>query len=472
MKMLKNTENENIITPKVSVVMPVYNAAAYLRQAMDSIVNQTLKEIEIICVDDGSTDNSREILQFYQKNDARITVLSQKNCYAGVARNNGMQRAVGKYILFLDADDVFDLEYLKEMYNRAEQTKADVVLCQCDAYDEMNQKRMWMHTVEEDYMPEKEVFSGDDISNYVFQFSMAWAWDKLFRLSFVKEHGFTFQDIRTTNDVKFVFPALAQAERITYVRKRMITHRMFNSSSLQGTLDDSWRSTLQMYDALYQELTQRNLYKKMQKSFDNFVSSNMQIMVLSLDDINTYRSMYLTLQKETIEKFRLLEHDRSYYYEVSVYDSMKKVKTDTPEEYLMANLKEYKQRLIRYDSIFYDLHEKIKAGQNKRWHFPWHLIPRGAKIIIYGAGGVGKDFYEQFQAAEYCHIVAWVDKDYRGCQEKGLPVDSIENIKTISFDYIIIAVLSEDVSIEIKEHLIEMGIDSECMVWPDLKKSS
>ena len=97
-------------TPKVSVIIPVYNVEDYLRQCLDSVINQTLKDIEIICVDDGSTDKSLEILHEYEKKDSRITVLTQKNQYAGVARNVGMSVATGKYFVFLDSDDFFEPE--------------------------------------------------------------------------------------------------------------------------------------------------------------------------------------------------------------------------------------------------------------------------------------------------------------------------------------------------------------------------
>ena len=93
---------------KVSVIIPVYNVEPYLKQCMDSVVGQTLKDIEIICVDDGSTDNSLDILREYAAEDSRIQIIEQKNAGAGAARNNGMRYATGKYLSFLDSDDFFE----------------------------------------------------------------------------------------------------------------------------------------------------------------------------------------------------------------------------------------------------------------------------------------------------------------------------------------------------------------------------
>ena len=93
---------------KVSVIIPVYNNGKYLRLMLDSIIGQSLKEIEIICVDDGSTDESACILQEYAQKDSRMIILTQKNAGAGIARNAGMEAAQGKYLSILDSDDWFE----------------------------------------------------------------------------------------------------------------------------------------------------------------------------------------------------------------------------------------------------------------------------------------------------------------------------------------------------------------------------
>ena len=111
---------------KVSVIIPVYNVEPYLKQCMDSVVGQTLKDIEIICVDDGSTDNSLDILREYAAEDSRIQIIEQKNAGAGAARNNGMRYATGKYLSFLDSDDFFEPRMLEKAYDLAEKDQADL----------------------------------------------------------------------------------------------------------------------------------------------------------------------------------------------------------------------------------------------------------------------------------------------------------------------------------------------------------
>ena len=114
---------------KVSVIIPVYNVEAYLRQCLDSVVNQTLREIEIICVDDGSTDKSAAILKEYAAKDGRIKVLTQSNTGAGAARNVGIARATGEWITFCDADDWIEPNAIEKMVAAAQREDADCVCC-------------------------------------------------------------------------------------------------------------------------------------------------------------------------------------------------------------------------------------------------------------------------------------------------------------------------------------------------------
>lgn len=113
--------------PKVSVILPVYNVAPYLDEALKSLENQTLKDIEIIAVNDGSTDNSEEILKKHQDSDQRISYFNQENRGQSAARNLAMKYAKGEYIYFMDSDDVIDIEALQICYNHAKTTNADFI---------------------------------------------------------------------------------------------------------------------------------------------------------------------------------------------------------------------------------------------------------------------------------------------------------------------------------------------------------
>ncbi len=131
---------------KISVIVPIYNACKHLRPALESILDQTLREIEIICVDDGSTDTSLDMLKIYQKRDSRIRIITETNAGPGHARNNGLKRARGKYVAFLDADDFFEPELLEKLYNRAEENDLDITIVRYDIFD--NKKGKFVANVE------------------------------------------------------------------------------------------------------------------------------------------------------------------------------------------------------------------------------------------------------------------------------------------------------------------------------------
>ena len=111
---------------KVSVIIPVYNSAQYLRMCLESIIQQSLTDIEIICIDDGSTDNSSNILNEYALFDRRIKIIKQKNSDPAAARNTGLREATSEYVVFLDSDDWFEQDYLENAYRQIVDTESDI----------------------------------------------------------------------------------------------------------------------------------------------------------------------------------------------------------------------------------------------------------------------------------------------------------------------------------------------------------
>lgn len=125
---LQKRKSSVLTQPKVSVIIPVYNVERYLEECLDSVLNQTLREIEVICVNDGASDRSPEILKKYAVQDARIRIITQKNAGAGAARNRGVAQARGEYIGFVDSDDVLYPEMYEELYQKASSMCADMVI--------------------------------------------------------------------------------------------------------------------------------------------------------------------------------------------------------------------------------------------------------------------------------------------------------------------------------------------------------
>ena len=191
-----------MMPPKVSIILPIYNTENYLRECLDSVVAQTLREIEIICVDDGSTDNSPAILDEYARQAPRIHVIHQPNTGAGAARNRGLAETSGEYLAFLDGDDVFFPEMLERAYDRAYQFQADVVIFQYKwRYEEnglINESKSFGCRTE--LLPEADVFSRKILPRTIFTLTNEAAWNKLFRREFVLKEKLQFQTIHNSND--------------------------------------------------------------------------------------------------------------------------------------------------------------------------------------------------------------------------------------------------------------------------------
>lgn len=131
--------------PLVSILIPVYNVEAYLERCLDSLIKQTMSEIEIICVNDGSTDNSLEILERYRKLDSRIIIINKQNGGLPSARNAGLDAAQGKYVGFVDSDDYVDINMFKKLYETAEQEKSEVVICGAHIFPENPRANDWLY---------------------------------------------------------------------------------------------------------------------------------------------------------------------------------------------------------------------------------------------------------------------------------------------------------------------------------------
>ena len=300
---------------KVSVVLPVYNSERYIHQCLNSILNQTLKEIEIICVDDGSTDNSVNLINDICKKDSRVSLIMQKNSYAGVARNNGLKHAKGKYVIFLDSDDFFEPDMLLSMYEKAEEDHAQICLCSGRTFNEKTEEYQYVkYYLNTDFLPEKTPFSAMDIKQRIFNAITPAPWTKLFRRDYILENGFQFQPLKKSNDLLFVFLALACAEKITYVNKPFVNYRTENKNSLQGNTDVFSNDFYTALLSLKKALQKRRLFVEFEQSF---VTRALSSCFYNLDK-NSNKANYIQIAKDLQNSYLynlcIFGHTRGYFY--------------------------------------------------------------------------------------------------------------------------------------------------------------
>lgn len=304
---------------KVSVIIPVYNAEEYLRQCLDSVMGQTLREIEILCVDDGSEDKSGEILREYQAKDKRIRILKQKNAGAGAARNRGLKQARGEYLSFLDADDFFEEDMLKAAYEKAKASRAQIIVFGSDWYrEDLRQFQSVSWTIRKEALPPYRPMNYQTFTENVFKVFVGWAWDKLFERSFVTENELEFQEQRTSNDLLFVFSAIVLAERVEVVERILAHQRRNNPNSLSNTREKSWYCFYDALLALRDNLQKYGLYRELQQDYINYA---LHFSLWNLETIKGEKKklLYQKLKKEWFRELGLTQHLADYFYDKKEY---------------------------------------------------------------------------------------------------------------------------------------------------------
>lgn len=211
---------------KVSVIIPIYNEEECIRQCLDSVVTQSLKDIEIICVDDGSTDRTPDILEEYAKKDCRLTVIHQKNSHAGIARNNGLSVAKGQYIHFLDADDYVSAFAYEKLYKIASVNELDFVkFCAKieDAKADAKTKRYYSLDIldEEDF----DCVTSFDQKPYKSARLNVAPWCALYSRTFLIDNKIVFPDFLCAQDREFNIKTIVYAKKIMYLKNAYVFHR-------------------------------------------------------------------------------------------------------------------------------------------------------------------------------------------------------------------------------------------------------
>ncbi len=364
---------------KVSVIMPFHNGEEYLDETMTYLLNQTLTDIEIICVDDGSTDDTVKKLKEYETENSQITVLEQKKANAGVARNFGMSKATGEYLIFLDSDDLFEKKMLEKMYLACKKCDADMCVCNAGDYD--MSKKKYINTPEylrENLLPREIPFSKETIGKYILRFTTNKMWNKMVKKEFVDGYNLKFQDIERVNDQYFTIMCLLLAEKITIVKDKLVYYRKGQMENLTATFSST---PLCAYKAL---LKAKETMDEM-KLFDNpdircaFDNKVINTMIYSLNIQKTadgFGTLYNTLRNGGFEELGLTLHEKEYYFNSQEYESFKKIMNYSYDDYLLLKNLEYRdiinRKNFRRDNLknwlgsYYNKYRRIRNNHRHR----------------------------------------------------------------------------------------------------------
>ena len=282
----------------VSVIVPIFNSERYICECINSLRSQILSCIEIILIDDGSTDSCPRICDNFAKKDERIVVVHQKNNKQGSARNTGIKLARGEYIAFVDSDDWVGPTFLFDMYQKAIEMDADIVMCDyCRAKSNSEIKKIKKSRIDKKLRNE-EIFDLKKLKKQPsrhFGFGMAVCWNKLFKSSLAKKYLY-FPEGVFFEDSAPVFRTLAMADRIFVINKKLYFYRVSNQESITQTNGE--------------------------KRFDLFTVQN--ILLRDFEEFNFGRFKKFSLNfmiKDLIKHFRSIDKSLKYKF----YVEMKKI---------------------------------------------------------------------------------------------------------------------------------------------------
>lgn len=214
----------------ISIIIPVYNVEKYIFECLDSLKNQTYKDLQVIVVDDGSTDNSLNIVNKFADSFKEFLVLRQANKGVSEARNLAFSYVKGEYVLYVDSDDFLDYTMIEKMYSTAKKNDSDICICGYHLYYKENDKRNNIGVYD---LNENEIYTNEPIIDLMMKHKLqGQLWNKMFKTNLLRKINFKFEPGRYIQDIFPVFKAICNSKIISYVNKPLYYYRQIESSTV------------------------------------------------------------------------------------------------------------------------------------------------------------------------------------------------------------------------------------------------
>lgn len=395
---------ENMSEIKVSIIIPVYNVEKYLEECLQSCLNQSLSDTEIICIDDGSNDKSLEILEDYTQKYDNIIVFSQTNQGAGKARNIGIQNAKGKYIFFLDADDFFFSNYvLEKLYNTAE--RENVLMCGGNLVYFQNGI---MYGNENSTFKEEGMHFSEEIDTCYFYTRF------LYSSTLIKENKLFFSDYRRFQDPPFLVKAIANSKQFYTITDSVYSYRISHKQVIY--------TAEKMIDCL------KGIKEVLEVAIENNLEKVYKVQLRRvLQDLKMHICGYI--YKKEYSVLNLLKEMNAIYYQATKAD----------EENIIWNEKVAETYISECKNIAHKLHQYKNEKKN---------------LIIYGAGGYGKFVLDWLNNFQYENIIGFaVTKTNEDNKMLGYDIKEIREYLPQYQEAIIVVAVSERYQHDIREYL-------------------
>ena len=317
-----NTINYNISYPTISIIIPFYNSENFIMECLNSLIHQTFKNFEIICVNEGSTDNSLEILRDFQKKDKRIRIIAQNNMRN--SNNIGIKESKGDYLLFLNFEDIFNYTMLEELYAKLKGNDLEILICNSQVFEVKNKSYIFYNNnyYFSDNLIKNNSFLVSNIKQYFLNSFIWWPWDKLFKKKYIENIQNKFQILNETNYLSFIYFSIISTKKIYFLDKILINHRIGMNTSLQYFDEKSCDNLYYALIELKKFLKKNNLYKKFKRDFINYIAS---FSIWKLENIyeKLFCYFYQKLRNELWKEFKINKYSKKYFYNLNIYKKIK-----------------------------------------------------------------------------------------------------------------------------------------------------
>ncbi len=261
--------------PKFSIIIPVYNVEEYLGECLESIVNQSFKDFEVICVNDGSTDNSLKILQKYAEKDERFKVLNQENQGQGVARNNALKIANGEYILFVDPDDFVEFDMLEVLEARLNVQNVDIAFFDYQIFGENTKTKIvrFMDEMKNNLnlnIDDNFVFNWQELIKNNFSSIPMMVWNRVYSNKFIQDNNIRFAPNKHAEDHIFSISATLLADKIFYIKKTLYHYRNRSGSAVNKASEENF-CVFENIKILENFLKQNGLFEEYENNYRSYV---------------------------------------------------------------------------------------------------------------------------------------------------------------------------------------------------------
>ncbi len=261
---------------KVTIIVPVYNTALYLKKCMDSLINQTLEDVEIIVIEDCSTDNSKEILKEYEKYPNVSIYYNKHNMGIGYSRNFGISKATGKYIAFIDSDDFADYQMMEKLYNKAESDNLDMVICRFHKLEKQENGKL----VELEPKFKIPYFDNTTLANspdLLIEINSA-IWNKLYKTTLFLDDSMRFPENLKYEDAIFIVKAMVRSKRIGMLEDKLNYYLVRNNSE-STVMDEKVFDILVINDLILKELRNQAYYENIKNVVEKKIIKSLSYWV-------------------------------------------------------------------------------------------------------------------------------------------------------------------------------------------------